>query len=148
MTDDYTVTLGRETFGFPKKIAQIEFEQTAQEVHGWTDLSGRCNAGDAAATFADESGADGSMLARCYNFTSSPAANGQCLDYPPRLVLNWLVQRPTAVEVGAAYARLTLTLSLGEVVAEADSFAFLPYTAARIDRFMPAGRLGSISGPA
>lgn len=171
VTNDIAMAGGREVFGFPKKMAEIQFHKEGDAVGGWTErrgvrfmeirarLTGRFNSEDAQNMIAQqEIAADGSFKAIAYNFKHFPAPEGGGnLDYPPRLVRQETVFRPTEmsfgeaeiilqpspydpwsqVEVvkmlGAMYTRGNNSMVGGKVVAEVEPMSFAPYAFLRWD---------------
>lgn len=112
VTNDMAMVLGREIFGYPKKIANIHLKRRGEKVEGWTErhgvrfleirakLTGKFN----------DKGVQDLMAARLqgpsevviYNFKYFPAPSGEGLDYNPRLVREVVKSRPKRLEMGEA----------------------------------------------
>jgi acetoacetate decarboxylase len=112
VTDDMAMVLGREIFGYPKKLAHIELRRSGKYAVGWTErhgvrfmdirasLTGRCN---------DEYSEQllGNVLQLpmdpvIYNFKYFPAPDRLGFDYNPRLVREVVNLRPKQIEIGTA----------------------------------------------
>lgn len=116
VTNDIAMASGRETRGFPKKMADIHFKRDGHFVEGWTErrgirfmeirakLTGRFNdtAGQEIIMAIRKVGADGSINVIAYNFKHFPAPEGGAFDYNPRLVKQESVYRPKEMLVGEA----------------------------------------------
>ena len=114
VTDDYALILGREAYGFPKKMADIGLYRSDLETVGWVerrgvrfaelraDLTNRFNEADAQAAFTNATTPDGAALSRIFNFKSFPAPDGSGFDYPPRLVTAQLKMIAETTEIGEA----------------------------------------------
>ncbi len=115
VTSDIAMAGGREVFGFPKKMADIEFKKKGSIVSGWTarrgvrymeikaTLTGQFN-DPAAQDLIVNAGMedDGSMRATSYNFKHFPAPEGGIMDYDPRLVKQETVFKSKVMEFGEA----------------------------------------------
>jgi acetoacetate decarboxylase len=115
VTSDIAMAGGREVFGFPKKMADIEFKKEGSIVSGWTarrgvrymeikaTLTGQFN-DPAAQDLIVNAGMDddGSMKATSYNFKHFPAPEGGAMDYDPRLVKQETVFKSKVMEFGEA----------------------------------------------
>jgi acetoacetate decarboxylase len=116
VTNDIAMALGREIFGFPKKIADVQFHRKGDTLHGWTErrgtrfmeirakMTGKLNLEDAAAMLLDPAAAnpDGSTDSVSYNFKHFPAPERMGFDYNPRLVKQATTMRPKEVQIGEA----------------------------------------------
>jgi acetoacetate decarboxylase len=115
VTSDMALIYGREIFGFPKKMADINYKKTGDKVVGWTKrrgtrfmkisarLNGRFN--DPAmqdVIAAHPVNADGSSTITTYNFKYFPAPEGCAFDYDPRLVKQETQFRPKEMLFGEA----------------------------------------------
>lgn len=112
VTDDIAMAGGREIFGYPKKIGNIQFNRNGEELVGWTErhgvrffelrakLTGKCNVEDAQNIFAEVFRPDVNFLA--YNFKHFPAPEGDGFDYNPRLIREEVRVRTKSVELGEA----------------------------------------------
>ncbi len=112
VTDDMALILGREVFGYPKKIGQIHFKRSGQDVTGWTErhgtrflemkakLTGTFNVKEVQdlVTAVLRSGAN----AVVFNFKYFPAPEGRGFDYNPRLIREEIVIRPSTIVMGEA----------------------------------------------
>ncbi len=115
VTDDLAMAAGREKFGFPKKLANIEFKYNRDYAEGWLErhgvrffevrakLSGKPNAEDFQDVFAEVFGSNKEgAVATSYNFKCFLAPDGGGFDYDPRLVRQETILRPNVVEWGEA----------------------------------------------
>lgn len=112
VTDDMALILGREIFGYPKKIGQIHLQRSGENVEGWTERHGvRFLDIKARLTgkFKDEytqkvmaSVLQPPMDPIIYNFKYFPAPERVGYDYNPRLVKGVVNIRPKQVEIGEA----------------------------------------------
>jgi acetoacetate decarboxylase len=116
VTNDIAMAGGREIFGFPKKIADVQLHRKGDTLVGWTErrgvrfmeirakMTGKFNVEDAAAMLMNPAAAnpDGSSDAVSYNFKHFPAPEGMGFDYNPRLVKQVTTMRPKEVEFGEA----------------------------------------------
>jgi acetoacetate decarboxylase len=112
VTNDMALILGRETFGYPKKMANIRLKRDGSEVDGWADRHG-VRLLDVRAkltgTFNDEA-ALGMMKARLesnpdaivFNYKYFQAPNGKGFDYNPRLVREVVKLSRKSMEFGQA----------------------------------------------
>lgn len=119
VTNDIAMALGREHFGFPKKIAQIQLDRVGNQVLGFVERNG-------VRFFELEFSFDDNFMAEVfkdliqqgfafhhetgagtYLFKSFRAPDNQLFDYPPRLVRQNTVFRPKTIEWGRADIKLT-----------------------------------------
>ena len=118
VTDDMAMAAGRETFGFPKKIAQIHLDQTPDRIQGYVERNGirfielefAVNEQSVPDNFKDliqnslafyqTSGTP------TYLFKSFTSPDNQSFDYPPRLVRQKTIFRPKTIEWGQAQVKL------------------------------------------
>lgn len=120
VTDDTALILGREVFGYPKKIADIAFHREGQEVGGWAErhgirffdlrvkLGGGPHAADAQAIITQLFNlGSASNVVTVYLFKHFPAPNLDGFDYPPRLVREEIEFRHLDFAVGEAEVVLT-----------------------------------------
>lgn len=112
--DDMALILGRETFGFPKKIADITFKHEDRKFEGSVVRHGHeilkmdmeLALGEfpieATALGSNATGNPGESMASSYLFKYffSPVAGE--LDYPPRLIRQFTLVRPKKLERGRA----------------------------------------------
>ena len=115
VTNDIAMAGGREVFGFPKKIADIDITRQGETVSGWTErrgvrfmevrarLTGKFNDAQAQERLMSmAAGNDGSIKGISYNFKYFPAPEGGAFDYNPRLVRQETVLRPKQMLFGEA----------------------------------------------
>jgi len=112
VTNEMALILGREIFGYPKKMGRIGLNRSGQDVEGWTERHGvrffevRAKL---TGTFNDQmaqmmitgtlsSGANPVI----YNFKYFPSPERHGFDYNPRLIREEIVIRPSSVELGEA----------------------------------------------
>ena len=112
VTDDMALILGREVFGYPKKLANISLERKGQEVKGWTErrgtrflevrakLTGTFNDEAAQKIMLENMGTELDIVV--YNFKYFPSPEGTGFDYNPRLVKEVVQIRPTSLQMGEA----------------------------------------------
>ena len=116
VTDDMALILGREIFGYPKKIGKIHLARKGSQIEGWTErhgvrfleirakLTGKCNDELAQAVIAQNSQSPSDLLV--YNFKCFPAPGGSGFDYNPRLIREIVKMKPDQAELGEATLRL------------------------------------------
>jgi acetoacetate decarboxylase len=115
VTSDIAMAGGREIFGFPKKIGDIQLNREGDTLVGWTKrrgirfmeirakMTGQFNAKDAEEVIlGGDVNADGSSEGISYLFKHFPAPEGMGFDYNPRLVKQVTTMRPKEVEFGEA----------------------------------------------
>jgi len=114
VTNDIALILGREVFGYPKKIGNIQFNRRGKDVEGLTErhgrrflqvranLTGKLNAEDAPMILAEVFNIGTTSVVTTYNFKYFPAPEGNGFDYPPRLIREEVEFRPRSIEVGEA----------------------------------------------
>lgn len=117
VTNDMALIIGRETFGYPKKMANIHLKRDGNEVEGWAERHG-VRLLDVRAkltgTFNDEA-ALGMIKARLetnpdmivFNYKYFQAPDGKGFDYNPRLVREVVKSSRHSVEFGQAEVVLT-----------------------------------------
>lgn len=111
VTRDSAMAGGREEFGYPKKIATIQFEHSGQSVHGYVErhglrffevranLTGQTNTEEFQNIVISETSEEGAVA---YNFKHFFAPGTIGFDYRPRLVRERTIFRPTVAEWGEA----------------------------------------------
>lgn len=123
VTDNVGLIYGRESLGYPKKIADIAFYRQPGQVGGWVErhgvryfvvdawLTGSIDAPDAESALDeafdeafDAAAGPLAMLAFSFKYCHAPTLEG--FDYPPRLVCEELVFWPTVIERGQAMVAL------------------------------------------
>jgi len=115
VTNDIAMAGGREIFGFPKKIADVQLNRKGDTLEGWTErrgirfmeirarMTGRFNVEDAQEVIMSTGmNPDGSMEGVSYNFKHFPAPEGMGFDYNPRLVKQVTTLKPKEVQIGEA----------------------------------------------
>lgn len=115
VTSDIAMAGGREVFGYPKKMADIEFKKEGNVITGWTErrgvrfmevkatLSGQPNDPKALTLFEQGAGEEeGTIKGVAYNFKHFPAPESGLMDYDPRLVKQETVFKPKEMEIGEA----------------------------------------------
>ena len=112
VTDDIALILGREVFGYPKKIARINLEREGNDVKGWTErhgirffevkakLTGKFNDAIAQQMITQRMKTNPDVMV--YNFKYFPAPGGEGFDYNPRLVKEVVTRKPKSIEMGEA----------------------------------------------
>ena len=112
VTDDIALILGREIFGYPKKMAEISLEREGNDVKGWTErhgirffevkakLTGNFNDAIAQQMVTQSMEATPDLVA--YNFKYFPAPEGGGFDYNPRLIKEVITRKPKSIEMGEA----------------------------------------------
>lgn len=111
VTDDLAMAGGREVFGYPKKIANIEFNRSGDYAEGWCErhgarffevrakLSGKPNTEDFQDIIINWASEEGTVV---YNFKHFLAPDGSGFDYNPRLIQERVILRPNVVDLGQA----------------------------------------------
>ena len=111
VTNDMAMADGREEFGYPKKLANIEFKRSGDSVKGHVErhglrffelqakLTGKPNADDFPSLIASKE-KDGGIVN--YNFKHFPAPDEGAFDYNPRLVRERVILRPSLANWGEA----------------------------------------------
>ncbi len=116
VTSDIAMAGGREVFGFPKKMADIEFKKEGNMFSGWTErrgvrfmevratLNGKFNDPRAQELIVNAGAGDdeGLIKATSYNFKHFPAPETGLMDYDPRLVKQVTEFKPKVMEFGEA----------------------------------------------
>lgn len=112
VTNDIALILGREVFGYPKKMAEIGFEREGNDVRGWTErhgtrffevkakLTGKFN--DAGVQQMVTESLESNPDVIVYNFKYFPAPERDGFDYNPRLIKEVVKRRPNSIEMGEA----------------------------------------------
>ena len=118
VTNDIALILGRETFGYPKKLANIEFRHREKAIEGLTErhginffevkarMTGKLNSEDALGTLTQVFTPGTNPVVVTYNFKYFMAPEGSGFDYSPRLVREEVEFRPAALEIGEAEVML------------------------------------------
>jgi len=116
VTNDIAMAVGREEFGYPKKLASIEFRRSGNSVKGRLErhglrffevrarLTGKPNSNDFPGLMASKEQDSGIFN---YNFKHFPAPDSDVFDYNPRLVREKVILRPSLVKWGEAEVKLS-----------------------------------------
>ena len=112
VNNDMALILGREVFGYPKKMADIFIRRDGDRVEGWTErrgtrffeararLTGKFNSEDAQKIMLERMASPPDMVV--YNFKFFPAPGRDGFDFYPRLIREVVQLRPNSVEMGEA----------------------------------------------
>lgn len=112
VTNDMAMVGGREFYGFPKKMANINFQRKDDSLEGWTErrgvrfmeirakLTGKFNDPEAEKRQSREVNEDGSLKGLSYNYRFFPKPEGGPLEYNPWLVKQETVLRPKTIVFG------------------------------------------------
>jgi acetoacetate decarboxylase len=112
VTNDIALILGRETFGYPKKMADIHLTRQGSKVEGWTErhgvrlldvrvnLTGTFNDKAALGMMKDRLQANPDTIIFNFKYFQSPTRKG--FDYNPRLVRGVVKSSEDSLEFGEA----------------------------------------------
>ena len=112
VTDDMALILGRESLGYPKKMADIHFKRQGTEVEGWSErhgfrffdvrakLTGRFNDMVAQEMMKDQFQAKADFVIFNYKYFQSPTGEG--FDYNPRLIKERIAGSRKTLDLGEA----------------------------------------------
>ena len=115
--NDIAMAAGREFYGYPKKMANFQFNRSGNDFKGWTERRGikffEVNAkitgkydDNSAQKFMDEIGlVDDRLLV--YNFKHFPAPDEHIFDYNPRLIQEPVEFHPNSIESVKVDVKLT-----------------------------------------
>jgi len=118
VTNDMAMALGREHFGFPKKIAQIQLGQAGGKTQGYIERNGvrffelefaideQSVAEEIKNMILQSFAFHQEIGAGTYLIKSFRAPDDQMFDYPPRLIRQHTVFRPKTIEWGQAHVKL------------------------------------------
>ncbi|MDH4265140.1 MAG: acetoacetate decarboxylase family protein [Deltaproteobacteria bacterium] len=118
VTNDIAMAGGREFYGYPKKMAKIEFKREGDTAGGWTErrnirfmelqakLTGNFNSNDSAAIFKEYFSLESQFSIVTFNFKHFPSPEGGGFDYNPRLVREEVILRPVEISIGEAQVNL------------------------------------------
>jgi len=116
VTNDMAMAMGREEFGYPKKLADIEFKRSGNSIKAYIErhgarflevrarLTGKPTSGDFPALMASRK-KDGGIFN--YNFKYFLSPDESKFDYNPRLVRAKVIFRPNLVKWGDAEVKLS-----------------------------------------
>lgn len=114
VTNDMALGLGREIFGYPRKIGNIQIHRRGKDVEGLTErrgvrffevkteLTGKFNVEDAQNILGEVFNLAANQVVITYNFKYFPKPEGQGFDYHPRLIREEVEICPLSLEVGEA----------------------------------------------
>ena len=112
VTNDIALILGREVFGYPKKMAEIGLERKGNDIRGWTErhgtrffevkakLEGKFNDVGVQQMMSEEIESNPDVTV--YNFKYFPAPERVGFDYNPRLVKEVVQRKNKSIEMGEA----------------------------------------------
>jgi len=118
VTNDIALALGREVYGYPKKMAKIELKRNGDLITGLTErrgirfveisarMTGKFNADDALGILGEIMGTGGERTGIAFNFKHFPAPEGGGFDYNPRLIREEVIFRPNNILIGEAEIKL------------------------------------------
>jgi acetoacetate decarboxylase len=118
VTNDMAMSLGREKYGFPKKMADISFKRDGDIFSGYAQRLGvnffnlkvQLNSLPNEKDFSivlDEASAGNTELSAVYNFKSFMGPSAAPFDYNPRLIRAEVKWRPEVTEFGSAEVEMT-----------------------------------------
>ena len=112
VTDDMALILGRETFGYPKKMANIHMNRVRSEVEGRVERRGvrlldvrarlTGNINEEPAFGMMKASLEGNMNTVVFNYKYFAAPTGVGFDYNPRLVRHVVRSSHKSIEFGQA----------------------------------------------
>jgi acetoacetate decarboxylase len=112
VTNDMALILGREIFGYPKKIGNIHFKRRGNDVEGWTErhgvrllniqakLTGKFNNEAAQGMMRETFQLDRDLVIYNYKYFQAPTMKG--FDYNPRLIREVVKLHRNSLEMGEA----------------------------------------------
>ena len=112
VTNGIALILGREIFGYPKKIADIDFERGWENVRGWTErhgirffevnakLNGKFNDVGVQQMLTEQMKSKPDITVFNFKYFQAPEREG--FDYNPRLIKEVVERRPKSIEMGEA----------------------------------------------
>lgn len=107
--NDIAMAGGREFYGYPKKIGQLQFNRSGDKFEGWTERRGtrfleikaklkNTIKEEEARVILDRIGFKENVLVT-YNFKHFPAPDDTLFDYNPRLIRQEIEFRPDSIEI-------------------------------------------------
>jgi len=117
VTNDLAMALGREVYGYPKKMGDIHLTRAGEQVEGWTArrgvrflhvkarLTGRLNDEGARQLVEETFGPDRDSVT--YNFKVFPSPDRSGFDYNPRLIRGMTRRHISRLEIGEAEVLLS-----------------------------------------
>ncbi len=152
VTNDMAMAGGREVFGYPKKMADVNYSRDNGLVRGWTErrgvrfmeiearLTGKANDAKAQKMLMENTlEKDGSIRGVSYTFKHFAAPEGGAFDYNPRLVRQETLFRPKELLFGEA--EITLTHSDYDPWAEVEVVKMLGALYTKGDNSMLGGKV-------
>lgn len=115
VTNDIALILGREIFGYPKKMADIKFVRAGENASGWAErhgtrffevkakLNGKFNDVGVQQLLSEQMKSAPDVTIFNFKYFQSPERKG--FDYNPRLVREVIECKPKSVEMGEAELR-------------------------------------------
>ena len=112
VTNDIALILGREIFGYPKKIADISFEREGKDIRGWTErhgirffevrakLNGKFNDTGVQQMLSEQMKSNPDVTVFNFKYFQAPDRAG--FDYNPRLIKEVVERRPKTIVMGEA----------------------------------------------
>jgi acetoacetate decarboxylase len=149
VTNDIALILGREVYGYPKKIADIHLEKEGNQVKGWTErhgvrfldlrakLDGKFNNENAQQMITERIKSNPDVIV--YNYKFFPAPEGRGFDYNPRLMQETVTRKFKKVEFGKA--ELILKSSKHDPWGDVEIEGILGATYAIFDMSMLPGKI-------
>ena len=118
VNNDMAMIGGREVYGYPKKMASLEFGREGSAIKGWAErhgvrffevsanLDGSLNTDDAAEILLEAFGIDENPVRAVFNFKYFQAPEGTGFDYNPRLIREEVAFHHKVMEMGSAEVTL------------------------------------------
>jgi acetoacetate decarboxylase len=112
VTNDMALILGREVFGYPKKIANISLKQDGDRLEGWTErhgtrfmeikatMTGKFNDEAIQQVLMERQATQPDTVVYNFKYFHAPERNG--FDYNPRLMRETVQMRPKSMKMGQA----------------------------------------------
>jgi acetoacetate decarboxylase len=116
VTGDLAMAAGREVFGYPKKMANIQLNRNGNTMEASIERHGLCffklrarltgtpNTSEFTDIVLNSSSEEGTV---CYNVKHFFASDGGGFDYNPRLIRERVILRPKLAELGEAEVELS-----------------------------------------
>jgi acetoacetate decarboxylase len=114
VTNDMALVGGRELFGYPKKMAQIQMQREGDTAVGWAQrhgcrffelrvkLSGRLNVPGAEKMSSRQADESGAIHGFGYTYRFFPTPQAAPMEYNPWLMRQETLLRPKSIELGEA----------------------------------------------
>ncbi len=119
--NDIALILGRETFGYPKKMANLHLKKENDHVEGWVErhgnrfieisanLNNKTNAKDAMKILLDLGLNPAKPGLHTYNFKYFSAPDFYSFDYNPRLIREEITMQPTTMIISEVEIELNFS---------------------------------------